>query len=146
MIPMSPIHITVSGNKCGGCCRTSTVRGEAPPHYIVVVTDTSKLTAISQKDLDVTKEAEIAKQVFDRLKSHFRENYAIEWDELPIPMRPIDLTHAPSINEVRTLEAAAMGFVEGVKKGKSSSGSLCTPILRAISTAEDDDTASHGDS
>lgn len=126
-----PLQITVSGNKCGGCCKSTRVRGEeAPLHYVVYhVAGTSNLVAAPAQKMQSEREAEIARLVFEHVKNYLKNAYEVDWDDIPITARPINLTKAPSVATIKTVEAAAQGFCEGVKRGKSSTASIPTPKM-----------------
>lgn len=126
-----PLQINIAGNKCGGCCKRTSVRGEeAPLHYVVILHDGKSFGAVSQSKLDKKREQEIARMVFGELQRHLKNNYGCEWNDLPEHIRPKSLEHVPSVAQIKTVEATAMGYAEGFKKASSRSSNINTPILR----------------
>lgn len=132
-----PLSITVTGNKCGGCCRSSPVKErEAPLHYVVVAAMDGGLKAVPYAKMGTPVEAQVAKAVFGYLQVHIKSVYNVDWDDIPTVVKPDDLTKAPSVAQIKTVEAAAISFAEGVKKGKSSTGSIHTPLLKKSPNSE----------
>ena len=135
-----PLQINISGNKCGGCCRSSSVKErEAPLHYIVLSLQDGKLLAAPTVKADQSREAEIAQAIFAYIQLHLKNSYGVDWEEMPQLVLPKDLTKAPSVAQIKIIEAAAISFSEGVKKGKSSVGSLHTPVLKKSPHSQESD-------
>lgn len=141
MTLIPPLQITISGNKCGGCCRSTRVRGdEAPPHYVVYhIGGINKLIAAPYAKMEASREREVARTIYEVVKLHLTTVYNVNFDDLPLCAKPMDLTKAPSVATIKTLEAAASAFCEGVKRGQSSVASVATPKIARSSSGEGSD-------
>lgn len=127
MIP--PMQITISGNKCGGCCKQSIVRGdEVPPYYLVVCSERGNLFAV--KAVKKEYEERMAARVFEIVQKNIKEQYQMDWNDIPFPAKPINLKRVPSVAQIKNIEAIAMGFKEGVKKGVESATSIPSAIVK----------------
>jgi hypothetical protein len=130
-----PLSITISGNRCGGCCKNSAVRGEdAPLNYFVICAPDSRLLGV--KKVDHATEAEVARKVFCVVREALQMHYNVSLEDLPIPARPINMSKIPSVAQIKRIEAVALGFKEGVKKGyeTATSSDSIRPVQRSDSS------------
>lgn len=132
MNALPPISIAVSGNRCGGCCKRSSIRPVTPPpHYMVVFTD--KFIAVSPHCPPVEME-KAAEKTISQFSSHLQKRYSVDLKDLPnsalSPSKP------PSVAQLRMIEWAAIGYAEGVKKAKGSSSTVGTPLAPKSSSEE----------
>ena len=125
-----PLHITISGNRCGGCCRSSSVRETSVPYDYVVIYENGGFSAVPPDYLKKKRVQAAALVVFSEIQSRLRHVYAVSWEEIPPSVRPTDVTRPPLFAEVKMIESAAIGILEG-RKSSSSIGS--PPVVRTSS-------------
>ena len=115
-----PLSITVSGNKCGGCCKQSPTKDAAPARYIVIAKSDGRLVGISPSRVREEQVTSAAIRVYAAVGARFERIYGVHMDDLPLSLHP-DISRLPSVSDIRVLESGVLGYAEGLKKARESS-------------------------
>ncbi len=132
------VNVTISGNRCGGCCGESSVRRKRPPtDYIIILNKDAHFIAIPKHALPDSILASKADDVFRKVNEFIRAAYNVSIDEIPMHPRIVNFAHPPSVADVMAIESAALGYVEGLKRAKSQSEDPTSPVMARTSDSSD---------